>query len=146
MLEVRQGDLSGIGFGLFDLTGWNFAGRNLTDANFGGTTVTGADFTGANLTDADFFDADLTGADLRGAIGGVRGAVTQNMVRRSGDVYGLKPDALVAAVPEPSSLLLLAVGLLALAFRRCRVGTASNTSCSRIKGHRSGIVSSVSIA
>ena len=93
---------------------------------FGSNLEPGADLTGANLSGAQLDGADLSGAILVNAMGlsDVLGAVLYDIntdFTGSTDFLGDPFDPVTAGwtlVPEPSSSLLISLGLSALAVRR----------------------------
>ena len=106
--------------------GADLTGANLFKASLNSADLTGADLTGANLSGAQLDGADLSGAILVNAMGlsDVLGAVLYDIntdFTGSTDFLGDPFDPVTAGwtlVPEPSSSLLISLGLSALAVRR----------------------------
>ena len=93
----------------------NLAFANLTNANLGSANLYGADLTGANLTGADLYGANLTNAN---GLGMTYGTPDYDALT---NFTGTGFDPVAAGrnlVPEPSTALLLSIGLVGMAARR----------------------------
>lgn len=129
-------DLSSTTLYWVDLDGLNLSGADLRFAGLGdqdlaGTILSGADLRGAYLGWAEFVNTDLSGADLRGAnltsaegLGSVLGTplydAETNFHSAWADYRSTPFDPVAAGwtfVPEPSTALLIGLGLAGMAAR-----------------------------
>ena len=127
--DLRSSVLIGVDFSDANLNYTDLSGSVLTGARFENTSLVGADFSGSSLLGSNFSSTDVRGGNFHSAtyLGSGQGTAIYDLNTDFTNAWadgGLIPFDPVAAgwvlVPEPSTALLLGMGLLAMAMPRRR--------------------------
>ena len=116
---LRSAILDGADLRKADLTGANLTGASMLDvgarkANFTNATLDGVSFATGDIRKATFVGASLLGADLSALSGANRADFTGAFFDASTILAPGIDTSMMTFVPEPSSALLLLLGLMGL--------------------------------